>query len=409
MSLKHAINMEDLRVIARRRLPRIVFDFVEGGADDEACLDRNRNAFGRYALLPSYMVDVAKRDASVTVLGRRYAAPFAISPMGHCGLVCPGVDLMLARAAAKANIPYLMSTASNASIEAAAAAAPQNTWFQIYTCTDEGVNSDLMRRAQALSLEVLVVTVDVPVSSNRERNRRNGFSRPPKLSMGAALEALRHPAWIARFYQCGGIPPMGNWLSYVPAGASPEAAADLFGKLTPDPSMTWERLRAIRSQWRGKLVIKGILNPMDALKAVDIGVDALIISNHGGRQLDPAPATLDMLPFIKAAVGDRAELLLDSGIRRGSDIVKAMALGASTTLFGRPWLYAAAAGGAAGLDHLVALMRRELDLIMGQTGLRTLDDVAHEMIWAPGDAGLAALAQSRAGSKPEMRLAGGDT
>jgi L-lactate dehydrogenase (cytochrome)/(S)-mandelate dehydrogenase len=386
------INLHDLSEMAQRRLPRIVFDFVEGGADDESGLARNRDAFARYALLPRSLVDVTARDQSVTVLGRRYDAPFGICPMGHCGLVCPGADLMLARAAAKANIPYLMSSASNASIEQAVDAAPANTWFQIYTSTDERINTDLVRRARSLSIEVLVVTIDVPVSSNRERNRRNGFSRPPKPSLGAALDALRHPGWLARFYRGGGIPPLGNWLAYAPD--SPDAAADLFGRLTPDPAMTWERFQAIRSQWPGKLVLKGILNPVDAAHAARLGVDALLVSNHGGRQLDAAPAPLDVLPFIRLAAGDKVELLLDSGVRRGSDIVKALSLGARVAMFGRPWLYAIAAGGQAGIAHAIALMRREVDLVQGQIGLPKLDEAGLANLWAPGDPGLDALKEA---------------
>jgi (S)-mandelate dehydrogenase len=393
MSLAHAINLDDLRGIARRRLPRIVADFVDGGADDEQCLARNRAAFARYALMPRYLRDVSVRNAGVTVLGRRYDAPIGISPMGHAGLVLPGVDLLLARAAARANLPYLLSGAGNATIEAVADIAPANTWFQVYTSADERINFDLLRRAQALAVDVLVVTVDVPVGANRERNRRNGFTRPPRLSAAAALEALLHPGWLLRFRRAGGVPPLANWQAYAP-DASREAAAELFARLTPDPSMTWPRLRALRSRWQGRLVVKGILSPADALQAAQLGVDGLIVSNHGGRQLDAAPAPLDVLPFIRAAVGDRVELIFDSGVRRGSDIVKALALGACTTLFGRPWLHAAAAGGAEGVDHAIALLRRELDAVMAQAGLRTLQEAGPGTVWAPGDAGLAALAAS---------------
>ncbi len=387
------LNFEDFRVTAKRALPRIVFDFVEGGCDDDKSIVRNVEAFDRYTLLPRYLVNVLKRSQAVTVLGKRYDAPFGMCPMGHCGFARPGVDLMLAQAAAKANIPYLMSSAANASMEAAAAVAPHNIWFQIYTSSNEDIDNKMIDRAQALSINNLVITADVPTSSNRERNKRNGFGRPPKLSASAALESLRHPGWIARFYGSGGIPPLGNWLQYAPPGPNQqEEAADMFAKFTPNPGMDWERFSRIRDRWQGKLVIKGIMSPADAVKAVEMGADAMVVSNHGGRQLDASPASIDVLPFIKAAVGDRAELILDSGVRRGSSIVKALSLGATTTLFGRPWLYAGASAGPEGIEHLIGIMRREVDLIMGQIGLSTLEEAGPHCVWVPGNPGVAALA-----------------
>jgi len=388
MGVERALNFHDLRAIARRRLPRIIFDFIEGGCDDDFCLDRNRDAFQKYRLMPRYLVDTSQRDQGVTLFGRRYSAPFGMCPMGLIGLAQPNTDLLLAAAAAEFNLPYLMSNASNASIEQAARIAPDNTWFQIYMTTDDGINQDLVKRARDLGLQTLVVTVDVPENSNRERNRRNGFGRPPKMTLPVMLEAALHPGWVLQFLRHGRTPPMENWDPYAAPGAGRQGGADLYGKYTPARAMNWARLDEVRRLWPGNLVVKGILDPRDALRAVEAGVNGIIVSNHGGRQLDMAPAPIEVLPWIKAAVGERAELLLDSGVRRGSDIVIALALGAKCTLFGRPWLYASVAGrGAPGVRHAVSIMRREVDIIMGQTGLVSLDAVPAETVWAPGGAG----------------------
>jgi len=380
MRLDQAINFDDLRRIARQRLPKIIFDFVEGGCDDDRCLERNREAFRKYALIPRYLVDITERDQSIELFGRRYASPFGISPMGLAGLARPGIDLMLAKAAANANVPYLMSSASNDSIEAAAKVAPSNTWFQMYATTDEQIDADLVRRSHDLGLETLVITVDVPLTPNRERNHRNGFGRPLKMTVPIFLESLLHPEWITRFLMNGGIPKMENWAPYAAPGASADVIAKLYGTMTPTSTMTWKKVDRIRALWPGNLVIKGILHPADAVRAVQAGAGGLIISNHGGRQLDAAPSPLEMLPAIKAAVGAGIELILESGVRRGSDIVIALALGARATFFGRPMLYGAVAGGQAGADKALAMMRREVDLVMGQIGCTSVSALNAEIL-----------------------------
>ena len=390
MDVERVLNFDDLRAMARRRLPRIIFDFIEGGCDDDFCLDRNRNAFQKYRLVPRYLVDASQRNQGVTLFGRRYDSPFGMCPMGLIGLAQPGTDLLLAEAAAEFNLPYLMSNASNASIEQAAKLAPHNTWFQIYLTVDDNINRDLVRRARDLSLQTLVVTVDVPENSNRERNRRNGFGRPPKMTLPVMLEAALHPGWVLQFLRSGRTPPMENWAPYAAPGAGRQGGADLYGKYTPARQLDWKQLDEIRALWSGNLALKGILSPADAERAVQAGVNGIIVSNHGGRQLDMAPSPIEVLPWIKAAVGDRAELLLDSGVRRGSDIVIALALGAKCTLFGRPWLYASVAGrGAPGVRRAVSIMRREVDIIMGQTGLTHLDQVPAATVWAPDGPGVA--------------------
>jgi (S)-mandelate dehydrogenase len=381
MDFRSAVNLDDLRTIARRKLPRIAFDFIDGGSDDEHCLRRNREAFQQHRLLPRYLVDVSRRDQSIVLLGRRYASPFGISPTGLAGLFCPDADVLLAQAAAKSNIPFLLSSASNGALEDVAKAAPDNVWFQMYCTRDEAINADLVRRAQAAGVRVLVVSVDVPVNSNRERNRRNGFSRPFRMTPGVVLEALAHPAWVLRYLRTGGIPMMRNWQPYAPAGADASQVADMYGTLTPAPMVQWAHLQRIREAWPGPLVVKGLLHPDDARQATRLGADALVISNHGGRQLDAAPSPLEMLPAIRAAVGDDIELILDSGVRRGSDVVIAKCLGAKVSLFGRPTLFAAAAGGRPGIDKALQIMRNEIDMVLAQIGCPAFEQLHAGFLW----------------------------
>ncbi len=383
MSLQSAINLEDLRQMARRKLPRIAFDFIDGGSDDEACLKRNRDAFQQYRLVPRYMRDVSRRDQSVSLFGRRYASPIGISPTGLAGLFRPGADLMLAAAAREANVPFLLSSAANGALEDVVKVAPDNVWFQMYCTTDEAINADLVQRAVKSGVHVLVVSVDVPVNSNRERNKRNGFSRPLRMSAGVILEAMGHPGWVLRYLRGGGMPMMRNWLPYAPAGAQAAQVADMYGTLTPAPMVNWEHLKKIRAAWPGPLVVKGLLHPDDAREAVKLGVQGLIVSNHGGRQLDAAPSPLEMLPSIRDAVGSSAELMLDSGVRRGSDLVIAKCLGARSAIFGRPTLFGIAAAGQAGAARALSIMRSEVDMVMAQIGCKSFEELNESYLWQP--------------------------
>ncbi|RYX97816.1 MAG: alpha-hydroxy-acid oxidizing protein [Comamonadaceae bacterium] len=375
MNIQTAVNLDDVRELARRKLPRIAFDFIDGGSDDEHCLRRNRDAFQQYRLLPRYLVDVSTRDQSTELLGRRYASPFGISPTGLAGLFRPDADVMLARMAAAANVPFLLSSASNGRLEDVVRAAPEHVFFQMY-CTSNGtINDDLVRRARDAGVRVLVVSVDVPVNSNRERNKRNGFSRPFRMTPGVVLEAMAHPAWVLRYLRTGGIPMMRNWEPYAPPGASAGQVADMYGTLTPAPMVQWSHLERIRAAWPGPLVVKGLMHPDDAVHAVQLGVDALVVSNHGGRQLDAAPSPLEMLPSIREAVGSKVELLLDSGVRRGSDVVIARCLGAKFSLFGRPTLFGAATAGEEGIARVLQIVRNEIDMVMAQIGCRSFDEL----------------------------------
>ena len=372
-SIDRTINIDDLKRLAKRRLPKIMFDFIEGGAEDEVGLRTNANAFRDLRLVPRYYVDTSKREQRATLFGRTYASPFGIAPTGMAGAFRRDAELYLAEAAAAADIPYLMSGASNAAMEAGAKLAPKNLWYQIYGARDRSFQLDLVGRAKDLGLSTIAVTCDVPVSSNRERNRRNGFVRPLRMTLPTILEAMLHPAWVINYYRSGGMPMLGNWQRYAPADSTPDQVADLFAKQTPDASQSWADLEAIRTAWPGKLLLKGVMHPEDARIATGLGVDGLIVSNHGARQLDMMPSPLDMLPMIRNAVGPDVPLLLDSGVRRGSDIVAALCLGADFVMTGRATLYGATAGGLDGVKKAVSILQREIDLVLGQIGAVNLD------------------------------------
>jgi L-lactate dehydrogenase (cytochrome)/(S)-mandelate dehydrogenase len=265
-------------------------------------------------------------------------------------------------------------------MEQGARLAGKNLWYQIYGARDRKVAADLVKRAIDLGLTTLAVTCDVPVASNRERNRRNGFVRPLRMTLPTILEAMLHPAWVLNYYRSGGLPMLGNWQPYAARDATPDQVAELFAKQTPDPSQTWADLEAIRNAWPGKLLLKGVMHPEDARIATTMGVDGLIVSNHGARQLDMMPSPLDMLPMIRAAVGPDVPLLLDSGVRRGSDIVAALCLGADFVLTGRATLYGATAGGLEGVKKAVSILQREIDLVLGQIGAVNLDALGPQFL-----------------------------
>ena len=365
-----ALNLDDLRRLARRRLPAILYDYIAGGADDGCCPSRNEAAFAARQLVPRYGGEITPRDTSVMLFGRRWAAPFGIAPTGMADLIRPGADLMMARAAAAANVPFVLSGVSNATIEDVAAAAP-SSWVQLYASRDSAVTFDMVDRARRAGIATLVLTMDVPLHANRERDIRNGFVRPYRPSRRAAAEALLHPAWLTGYLRHG-VPPLANWVPYVAPATSAHDVAEAVAKLHPC-AWTWPLVEAVRARFSGALLVKGILAPQDALRAVAAGIDGIIVSNHGGRQLDRSITSLDAFPAIHAAVGDRVTLMLDSGIRRGSDVVAALCLDAKFTFIGRPTLYAVAAGGQAGASRAIQMLRREIDLVMAQIGCRSIE------------------------------------
>ncbi|MCW5747350.1 MAG: alpha-hydroxy-acid oxidizing protein [Alphaproteobacteria bacterium] len=371
-------NVDDMRRAAKRRLPKIAFDFIEGGVEDEDGLGTNEQAFRRTRLVPRYLVDVSTRDQSAVLFGRKYASPFGIAPTGLASLFRRGADLMLAEAARDANIPFIMSGSSTASIEELAKVAPEHGWYQLYAARDKKISEDMIRRADAAGLSTLVLTVDVPVHSNRERNQRNGFTRPLKLTMATKLEALRHPAWLADYIKHG-TPMFSNWAPYAGKNADAETVAAFVATQTAAP-LTWRDVENFRRLWPRKFVIKGIMHPDDALRAAALGVDGIMVSNHGARQLDRAPSPLEVFPAIRDAVGDKMTLMLDSGVRRGVDALIALCLGAKFVFVGRATLYGAAAGGRAGAAKAVEILRREIDLTMGQIGCPSLDQLGPDFL-----------------------------
>jgi isopentenyl diphosphate isomerase/L-lactate dehydrogenase-like FMN-dependent dehydrogenase len=389
MRVDQAINIEDLHRMAKRRLPKVAFDFIEGGLEDERGLDRNTAAFHKHHLLPRYLVDVSKRDQSQTIFGQTFSSPFGISPTGSAGLFRRGADMMLAEAAREANIPYIMSGASNDTIEDAARVAPKNAWYQLYAARDGKISDDLIKRTADAGLSTLVLTVDVPVHSKRERNTRNGFANIRGNWLQAALslkpsllaEAMTHPGWVLEYIRHGGTPALGNWLPYLANGASAEETVKFNRSMVPAHAQTWHDLERYRRLFPRNLVVKGIMDPRDAVRAADLGCDGIIVSNHGARQLDQAPASLDVLPAVKRAVGDRMTVMLDSGVRRGADIVIAMCLGAQFCFFGRPTLYGAVAGGLPGVKKAVDIFRGEIDLVMGQIGCPSLNELGPDFLW----------------------------
>jgi len=379
MSIDNAVNIEDLRRMAKRHLPRVCFDFIEGGLEDEHGIAHNESVFGQHRLTPRYLVDVSQRELGTSLFGRSYGLPFGIAPTGLAGLFRRGADLMLAEAARDANVPFIMSGASTASIEAAAKVAPEHAWYQLYAARDMRIAEDMIRRVADAGLSTLVFTVDVPINSKRERNIRNGFTRPYKLTPGVVLEALRHPAWIADYLRHGGMPYLENWKPYAKPGASANEVADFLSSQTPS-TQTWRELEAYRRLWPRKLVVKGVLHIDDARRAAEMGVDGLMVSNHGGRQLDRAPSPLDVLLPITQAVGSRVAVMFDSGIRRGSDIVIARCLGARYVFTGRATLYGCAAGGKAGAARAITILKDEIDRVLAQIGCPRFDDLGPDWL-----------------------------
>ena len=364
-------NFDDLRKAAKRRLPKIAFDFIEGGVDSEEGLDRNQQAFINQRLVPKYAVDVSKRDMSTELFGKTYSMPVGIAPTGAAGLFRPGADLMLAAAARKANIPFIMSGTATASIEDLAKVAPDHGWYQLYPALDKSISMDMIKRADVAGLSTLAVTLDVPVHSNRERNKRNGWARPMKLTMASKIEALRHPGWMAEYYRTGGPPLFPNWAQYAGPNATAERVGEFIATQTAPP-LDWKDLEKFRAAWPRKMVLKGVMHPEDAQRAASMGIDGLMISNHGARQLDCAPSPLEVLPVIRDLVGDKMTLMLDSGIRRGSDVITALCMGAKFCFVGRWTLYGVAAGGEPGATHALGLMSNEISLTMGQMGAPTI-------------------------------------
>jgi len=376
--MSEAINVDDFRMRARQRLPRLVFDYLEGAAEDESCLRRNRQALEAWHLRPAVLRNTATVDTSIELLGHRFALPLAIAPTGLNGLIWPDGDVALAQAAAKANIPFSMSTASNALLEHIPVEASGVNWYQLYVMGVRDLAERMMHRASDAGFAALILTVDVPVSGRRERDLRNGFRLPlrytPKLMWDAAL----HPRWLFGLLR-GGMPTFAN-LSDPQAGpVSAQTHAALLTRAM-DRTLDWASLDWVRRHWSRPVLLKGVLDPEDARRAIDRGVDAIIVSNHGGRQLDAAQATIDVLPEIIAAVKGRVPVLVDSGFRRGSDVVKALALGAKAVLLGRAALYGLAAAGETGVAGVMRILSEEIVRTMTLVGARSIAEITPDRV-----------------------------
>jgi L-lactate dehydrogenase (cytochrome)/(S)-mandelate dehydrogenase len=375
--MQGVVNINDLRKLAKKRLPKIAYDFIEGGTDDEVGLTTNEQAFRQARIVPRYLVDVTTRDQSTTLFGRHYSSVIGIAPTGLAGLFRRGADLMLAQAARDANVPFIMSGSSTASIEDLGKLAPDHGWYQLYSAKDQSISEDMIKRAGDAGLKTLVFTVDVPEGSNRERNVRNGWGRPLKLSLSTKLEALEHPAWMLEWLRHG-TPYFDNWAKYAPAKDA-NSVADFVAAQNRAP-MTWKHVERYRELFKGNFVLKGIMHPDDAVRAHSLGVDGIMVSNHGARQLDNAPSPLHVLPAIRDAVGDKMTLMFDGGIRRGLDAVIALCMGAKFVFQGRPTLYGVTAGGVEGATKALQIFRREIDLSMAQMGAAKIADLGPQFL-----------------------------
>jgi (S)-mandelate dehydrogenase len=381
MNIKKAVNINDLKELTKKRLPKIAYDFLENGAEDELCYNRNLTSFADYKLLPRYLVDITKRTQETKLFDKVYSSPFGFAPTGTAGLFKRGAEEMLASISKKRNIPYIMSGAANASIEDIARVSSDNTWYQIYATLDREIAYDQIRRAKISGFEALVITVDVPIRTKRERNIRNGFSNSQRMKPSIFLEALTHPGWIFEYLRNGGPPTMGSWVKYVKDSPTLDKTVKIFTKNVPATNQIWEDIKKYRDLWPRKLIIKGILHPKDALKALEYGVDGIILSNHGGRQLDRAPTPIDVLPEISKLVGRKIEVMIDGGVRRGSDIIIAQCLGAKFVFIGRAGLYGAAAGGLEGIEKACQILSEEIDQNLGQIGCPDISDLGEKWLF----------------------------
>ncbi len=381
MNYREAYNIEDLRRIAADRLPRIAYDFLERGAEEEVTLAGNRAVFEHIRFQPRTLVDVSKRSQKKTLWGKTFDAPFGVAPTGASGMYCFDADVKIARAARRANLPCVLSTASFVPMERVIQEAGGTLWFQLYMSKDLETAERLVRRALAAGFEALVLTTDIPVAGNREFNRRNQFEIPLRLGPRQILDGLLHPRWLTsvflRTLLTSGIPRFQN-LDVNVGGRI--VSTTLTGFRQRREELNWEDLAWLRKLWPKKLLVKGVLTVEDAQLAARYGADGIFVSNHGGRQLDGAPSPIEILPQIADAVGDRLAIMVDSGFRRGTDIVKALALGADMVFVGRATLYGASAGGEEGVLRAIDLLKSEIDRVMALLGCTTVDALGSQYL-----------------------------
>ena len=376
---RQAYSIAATRELARRALPRPVFDFSDGGAEDERTLRRNQEAFADVDLVPEPLRGAGERDLSTVLFGKTLNMPVMVGPTGLAGLFWPDGERCAMRAAAAAGTVYCLSHGSVCSLEHLAEAAGNgNRWMQVFVYRDRGFTRELAERAAAMNYDALVLTIDNQLMGNRERDIRNGFVIPPRLGPSEVAAMAVKWQWLWRMRSELPRLTMGNYVKPGDTAGIREIAGQLAARL--DPGMSWADVDALRATWRGPLVLKGILSPAEAREAVERGVDGVIVSNHGGRQLDGAIAGLDALPRIAEAIGGRIPVLLDGGVRRGADVVKAIALGATACLIARPQLWGLAIGGEAGVAHVLEIFRREIDRTMGLCGVTKIGDISSALI-----------------------------
>lgn len=363
-------SVAEFRRRAKRALPPMVFDFIDGGAEDERTLRGNEQAFDDLWFRPQPLNDVSRRCQSVELFGRTLSVPVLLAPAGLAGLAWPHGEAVAARAASQAGVPFVVSTASSCSIEEVRAAAAGPLWLQLYLWRDRAVTGSLVRRAEDAGYEAICLTVDVPMSGSRERDLRNGMTIPPRIRFRNAAGVLSRPRWMARM---AGAPV--TFANVSDGGRGRTMALGAYVNSQLNPSASWDDLRWLRSAWPGKLVVKGVLDPNAACRLADEGADAVVVSNHGGRQLDGAVPAVRALPEIVDALGGRIPVLMDGGVRRGSDVVKALAIGATACLVGRPYLWGLAVAGEAGVSRVVGVLRDEIDRTFALLGTPSVGEL----------------------------------
>jgi L-lactate dehydrogenase (cytochrome) len=381
--LARAASVEDLRRIARRRLPGGVFDYIDGGAEDERTLAANADAFAATGFRPRVLRGIADVDPTATVLGQPVPYPLVLAPTGFTRIADPEGELAVARAAARAGLPYTLSTLSTRSIEEVRAVSDGRLWFQVYAWRDRGLVKEMIDRATAAGYEALVLTVDTAVLGRRERDVRRGFSLPPSVGLRTMLDGALHPGWTWAFVRSEPIRFANVVGQAVGDGASPVRLSDYINTQF-DPALSWADVDWLRSVWDGAVVVKGIQRVDDAVLAADAEVDAIALSNHGGRQLDGAPAAFDLVAPVREAVGDRCEVICDGGVRRGSDIVKALAAGATACMAGRAYLYGLGAAGERGVDRVLGWLADDVRRTMSLVGAAGVGDLDRSLLDLPG-------------------------
>lgn len=371
-------SIPDLKAKARRNIPGFAFDYLEGGCNDDINLARNKSDIQEVELMPQYLRQHQESNTRVKLFGIDYDAPFGIAPIGLQGLIWPGSPEILAQAAFKHNIPFILSTVTTSSIERIAKLTEGKAWFQLYYPREDDIRTDILNRVEAAQCPVLVILADVPIFGFRPRDIRNGLAMPPSMSLKNVLQIIGSPTWAIQTL-VKGRPKFKTLIPYIPKGLSMKQLGKLMDE-TFEGRLTEERIAPIRDKWKGKLVIKGVVSEEDAEKAVKLGVDGIIVSNHGGRQLDAGQSTIKPLQNLSAKFGDRLTIMMDSGIRSGPDVARSIACGAKFTFMGRPFMYGVGALGREGGDHTISMLKIQLKQVMEQIGCESIENLPEHLI-----------------------------